>query len=63
MLSICELQCLKVVNTPTKLKTRSIFICELGIPKIYFVEKNSPFEIGLRGNTTKLVDLHMEMKK
>jgi hypothetical protein len=51
MLSTCKLQCFKVVNTPTKLKTRLVFICELGIPRIYFAEKNSPFEIGLHANT------------
>ncbi len=39
MLSICKWQHVKVVNTPARLKTHSISICEHGIPRIYFAKK------------------------
>jgi hypothetical protein len=39
MLSTYKQPHLKVVNTPTRVKTCSISICELGIPRICFARK------------------------
>jgi hypothetical protein len=38
-LSTCKQQHLKAVNTPTRLKTHPISICEPEIPRICFVRK------------------------
>ncbi len=35
----CKGQCLKVVNTPTKLKIHYVSIRDLGIPKVYLARK------------------------
>jgi hypothetical protein len=41
MLSMYKQQHLKVVNTPTNVKTCAIFICETGITRICFAKKST----------------------